>query len=84
MSFFYSNLMSIIDSLIGCYIWSERETIKAFAKKLFSYLLLIASSAYIITMLRKSFDKQQLVIIIIVLAIAFVVANNKKDTVAIL
>lgn len=85
MSFLYSNLMNIIDGLIGCYIWSERETIKAFARKLFSYLLFVASSVFVITMLRKSFEKQQLVAItLLVLAILFVAFENKKETVAVL
>jgi Na+/melibiose symporter-like transporter len=82
MSIIETHITNLIDGLLVFYLCSKLGVIKAFAKKLFSYLLLVASSAYIITMLRKSFDKQQLVIIIIVLAIAFVVANNKKDTVA--
>lgn len=82
MSILEKLIIDIMGRLVSTYVWDKRVVIKAFAKKLFSYLLLVASFAFIITMLRKSFDKQQLVIIIMVFAIAFVVANNKKDTVA--
>jgi cell division protein FtsW (lipid II flippase) len=75
-------LINIAEKLFASYIWSKRDVLKAFARKQFLYLLLIASSAFIITMLRKNFDKQQLVIILIILAIAFVVTNNKNKSVA--
>lgn len=85
MSILETHITNIIDGLFVFYLCSKFGVIKAFARKLFSYLLFVASSVFVITMLRKSFEKQQLAAItLLVLAILYVAFENKKEAVAVL